>query len=296
VTLATFETSEAEAYFDIDEHFPFWHETGRSIYIRKVGSLAQSIELFRRASETAIEDPYQFLTNPLRSIYEMLTTVSLANISIDPCLRGHIFRFLVSYFATKFTENNALNVVASHLSKHLERSEVSDTALLCMLQELNAKLGPTHPICFRAQSANVRLLRRKRDYESAYHAGYELLKFARTHFGVHSENARRAAREFENVLMELGEWAEALSICFSVVGQEIEDVGKAKPAYRDKCAIYVMQDIAKCYQNLGQVEKMMSWLQQALNASVHEWGEDASVTQHIRDKFVAVAQGGVVGW
>ncbi|CAN9473436.1 unnamed protein product [Alternaria alternata] len=296
VTLATSDSGEAEAYSGIDEHFPFWHEIGRSIYMRKIGSLAQSFELLQSACNTAIKDPYQFFTNPLRSIFEMLTTLSLANTSIEPRLRGDILGFLVDFFATMFPKNHTLIIVASHLFEHLERSEVSDTAWLCMLQELDTALKPTHPVCFRAQAANVRLLRRKGDHQAAYNAGRQLFKFARTQFGMHSENARRAAREFENLLMELGQWAEALTICFSVVGQEIEDVGKVEPGYRDKCAIYVMQDIAKCYQNLCQGEKTMKWLEQAWSASLREWGEDASVTQHIREKFVTVRQGGLVKW
>jgi hypothetical protein len=296
VTLATLNSSEVEQYYDIDEHFPFWHETGRSIYMRKISSLAQSFELLQSACNTAIRDPYQFVTNPLRSIYEMLTTVSSANTSIEPRLRGDILGLLVNFFAIMLPANHALTTVASHLYEHLGRSEVSDTAWVCMLQELDTVLKPTDPICFRARVANVRLLRRKGDHEGAYDAGRQLLKFARTHFGVHSDNARRAAREFENLLIELGQWAEALTICFSVVGQEIEDVGKVEPGYRDKCAIYVMQDIAKCYQNLCQGEKTMKWLEQAWSASLREWGEDASVTQHIREKFVTVSQGSLVKW
>jgi hypothetical protein len=296
VTLATSDSGEAEAYSGIDEHFPFWHETGRSIYMRKIGSLAQSFELLQSACNTAIKDPYQFFTNPLRSIFEMLTTLSLANTSIEPRLRGDILGFLVDFFATMFPKNHTLIIVASHLFEHLERSEVSDTAWICMLQELDTALKPTHPVCFRAQAANVRLLRRKGDHQAACDAGRQLFKFARTQFGVHSENARRAAREFENLLMELGQWAEALAVCFSVVGQEIEDVGKVEPGYRDECAIYVMQDIAKCYQHLCQEEKMIKWLEQAWSASLYEWGENASVTQHIREKFVTVSQGGLVKW
>jgi hypothetical protein len=277
-------TSTFGAQSLVVEQSQFWHETGRSIYLRKVGTPQQSIDLLKRACEIAPAEKELFRSNPLASIREILTTLSPANTKIDPTLRRTILQILSDMFNVNFGQHHPLAVVSHQLQLHLEQFELPSRALTYMLNQLELNLGSMHPMTFKTKSAYVRLLRRDRDYERADKAGRQLLKHVSETFGEGSEPARKAAREFENILMEQEKWLETLQVCFSIVGQSMEDVEYVNPKYRDKCAIYVMQDIAKCCHKLGNSELKEAWLKEALSASADVWGEDSYVTQHIRDK------------
>jgi hypothetical protein len=210
MTLEVAESSTTRCSISLQAGCAFWHKIGRSIYTRKVGTYEESLTLIREAEDAAFNDISQFLENPLQSIREMLMTLSVVNTSIQPGLRQHMLGFLARLFEARIGINHGLTIVAYHLSKHPEQPALSDTAMRCMLRNLQTNLGSTHPITFKAETANVRLLRRRGEWNRAHEAGSRLLEFARHLFDADSEETRIAAREYENVLMDQKNWKEAL--------------------------------------------------------------------------------------
>ena len=86
--------------------------------------------------------------------------------------------------------------------------------------------------------------------------------------------------------MDMGDWQQALEVCMTIVGHFTSVTGSPEPQHSDECAIHIMEDIAKIYNHLKDVESSIAWLRQAAACAWTLWGSWVA-TQHIVDKLVA---------
>ncbi|PMD64739.1 uncharacterized protein K444DRAFT_204784 [Hyaloscypha bicolor E] len=86
-----------------------------------------------------------------------------------------------------------------------------------------------------------------------------------------SLQTRRAARHLEHIYMDVGSWAEALAVCFDIVGR-VDALGlPTDGTLQDKYATRTMEDIATIYENTGDLEKSATWLMKAGTSAFSLW-------------------------
>jgi hypothetical protein len=77
----------------------------------------------------------------------------------------------------------------------------------------------------------------------------------------------------------------ALIVVLYNSGHQVGNMKEVRPGYRGKHAVFVGQDVAKCYSDLG-TEKDIAWLHLTLSVSAQVWPDEVSVMQHIRNNVV----------
>ena len=261
-----------------------WKEIGYAIYLLKVASPRQAWASFNSACAKARSVQLQSTTH----ILELLTTLSPTNTRIFPPVRISLLRFFNSLVEIKLTRTHPIAIIAGSLQRDGQCPDVSERALLYMLELFNSRLGPCHTLSFMARIALIKLLRRSHNYKGAIRIARQLLDFARTEFGQCSLEAREVAREVEHILMETEDYSQALELCFAIVGQDKSNTAQVEPRHQDECAMYAMEDISKIYGILGDVESSAVWLKQALIAGRSIWPNGWVGVDHIADKLEAL--------
>jgi hypothetical protein len=248
----------------------------------KLGPLPfQQWPMFRHASQSATSLRFESVA----CIQGLLTTLSSVNTRKCPEIRTHFLRFLGDLTKDKYGYSHPFAVVARMLQDDGECQDVSERALLYMLEMFDTRLGSFHPLGCEAHTALARLLRRDHDFEGSRNLAQKLLDALQAKFGRQSLEARKAARELEHVLMDIGDYSQAIQLCFSIVGQDIYPSILVEPQYQDECAVYIMEDIAKIYEVLGDVEMSTVWLKQALIAAWNLLTMGWIGVDHIVDKL-----------
>ena len=260
-----------------------WKEIGHAIYLLKMKSSGQAWAIFNSACELAKAASVQL--QPTACVLELLTTLSPANTRVFPPIRISLLRYFDSLVEIKLTNTHPIAIIARNLQRDGQCPDVSERALLYMLELFNSRLGPCHALSFKARTALTRLLRRDQDYKGALRIGRQLLDFARTELGPCSLEARKAAREIEHILIETEDYSQALELCFSIIGRDKSNTALAEPKHKDECAVYTMEDLSKIYSLLGDIESSTMWLKQALITSRSVWPNGSVGEDHIVDKL-----------
>ena len=260
-----------------------WKKIGHAIYLLKVAPYGQAWAIFNSACELAKAASVQL--QPTACVLELLTTLSPANTRIFPPIRIELLQYFNSLVEIKLTRAHPIAIIARSLQHDGQCPDVSERALLYMLELFNSRLGPCHALSFKARTALTRLLRRDQDYKGALRIGRQLLDFARTELGPCSLEARKAAREIEHILIETKDYSQALELCFSIIGQDKSNTALAEPKHQDECAVYTMEDISKIYHLLRDIESSTMWLKQALITSRSVWPNGSVGEDHIVDKL-----------
>lgn len=173
----------------------------------------------------------------------------------------------------------------------MDSKDWSLVALQCIVDRLCAILEPTNQLRLHSQKRLIALLRRSRDYEKALDVCNQALEDIRGALGPSSLEERKLARMLEHIYMDQGDWASALSVCFDIVDQPVEEAfgPNPDPQCHDECAIWTMEDIAKIYESNGNLVMAMAWLKQARISGGICWGPDVWL-EHIHDKLLELLQ------
>ncbi|KAG9233546.1 hypothetical protein BJ875DRAFT_463896 [Amylocarpus encephaloides] len=266
----------------------FWHRMGHGIYFLKAEDAKRAWKLFHKACEAAMtEKPNSkdLISDMLPTINEMLTTLSPINTQVCPDLRGVLLRYLADTFRGSLGREHPATVIACQLQAQDSCPEVYKRASSYLLDMVIAQLGPANPMCFKAQTSLVRTLRKNEDFEHAHTVARQLFEDVHHSLGEDALQTRQAAREISLLLMVEKKWAEALEVCSLIIGQQVEGGERIAPQHRDKCAAYTMEDIAKCYENLGYLDLRDKWLREAYNTGINIPSIDSLVTQHIKRRL-----------
>jgi len=280
------------------ESTQYWSTIKNAIYLVKVsaGSLEDLehrpdrrawpafAEAGRIASAAMTTQPFDFLRN-------VFATLSPANTSARPELRGILLQFLASEARDTLSPNHPITVICQELLRDEDCQEISRRGLQCMLDIFSNRLGRSRAVSFKLLDSLATLLRRNGEFDAAMDIILELLNSCRQTFGHQSDQARMIENELAHFYMVADECDQALSHCMTVVRRP-QEPGSLTPAeppfYQDGIAAHTMEDIAEIYQRRGDVEASIMWLERAASIALSLWGPKSIATGHIIDKMTGL--------
>ena len=261
----------------------FWNELSCTIYLLKISQPARAMSALSTAlhmAETSLRSsPYLFAM-------ELFSVLSPVNTVVCKGLRTDLLRLLNSLSRSHLGEKHPLTSLTQELQNDRSSGEISVRGLSSMIGLLSLGLQLSDKSICRAQRMLIKLHRRSGRRTEALSIARKLAdKLASSH-GKDSIQARLAMREVEHVLMDMGEWQQALELCMVIVGQAGPFEGVPEPQCLDDCAAYTMEDIAKIYDNLKDTGSSIKWLEKAVQCEWDLW-KDSVATKHTVDKLVA---------
>lgn len=261
----------------------FWAELKHGIYLLKVSETNRAVPVLRQAGDFATEALVQ---RPHVFVLELLSTLSPVNTSVCPSLRISLLRGLSNLANTHVGALHPITILIRELQKYMTYRDISERGLSFINDLFTAILGLSHAYTFDAERALVRLLRRSGDNDRALYMAQQMFTTSKKAFGDGALRTRRAGRELEHILMDIGDWRQALEVCMTIVGQFETVTASPEPQYNDECAVHTMEDIAKIYCQLEDLHSSIAWLKQAATWAWTLWGTWVA-TKHIVDKLVA---------
>ncbi|OAQ65837.1 hypothetical protein VFPPC_07481 [Pochonia chlamydosporia 170] len=263
----------------------FWKDCSNSIYFFKVSDFPKARRLLQRS--TAIHSDDIFTQGAATALIEILSTLSPVNTATNPDVRKTLLLYLHSLALKQLPRASPILVVLSRLHEGMGSKDWSLAALECIVAQLCATLPATNELRIHGQKRLIALLRRGKDYDKALDVCNRALDDVRLAAGEGSLQERKLARLQEHIYMDQGDWVSALNVCFDIVEQSVEETfgPNPDPQRHDECAIWTMEDIAKIYENNGNLAMSIAWLKQARISGGMCWGPDVSL-EHIHDKLI----------
>jgi len=281
------------------ESTQYWGTIKNAIYLVKVsqGSMEELehrpdrrawpafAEAGKIASAAMTTHPFDFLRN-------VFATLSPANTSARPELRGILLQFLTSEARDTLSPNHPITLICQELLRDEDCQEVSRRGLQCMLDIFSARLGRSRAVSFKLLDSLATLLRRNGEFDAAMDIVLELLNSCRQVFGRESDQARMIENELAHFYMVADECDLALDHCMAVVKRP-QPVGEPPSPteslfYQDGIAAHSMEDIAEIHQRRGDVEASIVWLERAASIALALWGPKSIATGHIIDKMTSL--------
>jgi len=281
------------------ESTQYWGTIKNAIYLVKVsqGSMEELdhrpdrrawpafAEAGRIASAAMTTHPFDFLRN-------LFATLSPANTSARPELRGILLQFLSSEARDTLSPNHPITLICQELQRDEDCQEVSRRGLQCMLDIFSNRLGKSRAVSFKLLDSLATLLRRNGEFDAAMDIILELLNSCRQVFGRESDQARMIENELAHFYMVADECDLALDHCMAVVKRPQPIPGPPAPTeplfYQDGIAAHSMEDIAEIHQRRGDVEASIVWLERAASIALALWGPKSIATGHIIDKMTSL--------
>ncbi|KAL2018997.1 hypothetical protein VTK56DRAFT_10222 [Thermocarpiscus australiensis] len=292
-----------------DESTRYWNTIKNAIYLVKL-SAGSTEDLDNRpdrrawpalaeagclAADAMTSQPFDFLRN-------LFATLSPANTSARPELRGILLQFLASEARSTFSPNHPITLICQELQRDENCQEISRRSLQCMLDVLNGRLGRSRAITFKLLDSLATLLRRNGEFQAASEIMVELFTSCRQVFGAGSEQARTVENELAHFYMLADQYDLALGHCMSVVTrppaaaaalQQGEEGREEEEAdfyyyYQDGISAHTMEDIAEIHQRRGDIEQCITWLERAAAIALRIWGPKSVATGHIIDKMTSL--------
>ncbi|KXX81671.1 hypothetical protein MMYC01_202048 [Madurella mycetomatis] len=234
------------------------------------------------AAEAMMSHPFDFLRN-------LFATLSPANTSVRPELRGILLQFLGSEAQSSLSPNHPITLICQELQGDGDCQEVSRRSLQCMLDLFNNRLRRSRAVTFRLLDSLATLLRRNGEFHAAMDIIVELLKSCRQAFGPASDEARTVENELAHFYMSIDECDLALDHCMSVVTrQPVVSSEGTTVFYQDGISAHTMEDIAEIFQRRGDMEQCVTWLERAASIALSVWGPRSIATGHIIDKMTGL--------
>ena len=140
------------------------------------------------------------------------------------------------------------------------------------------------PQVFDTQRSIIALLRRYKDVRPALQMAQDLVVTAETTAKSDSTYMRLASQELAHIYMDIGRYDEAKSLCMKRVGPAVARDGLVGHQYRDSCARWAYEDLAKIEEEIGATKNSITWLWHALYLTETLDGPSISMT-HILDKL-----------
>ncbi|KAK3340021.1 hypothetical protein B0T25DRAFT_467084 [Lasiosphaeria hispida] len=281
-----------------EESTQYWGTIKNAIYLVKIsaGSMEDLehrpdrrawpafAEAGRIASAAMTTQPFDFLRN-------LFATLSPANTSARPELRGILLQFLASEARDTLSPGHPITVICQELLRDEDCQEVSRRGLQCMLDIFSTRLGRSRAVSFKLLDSLATLLRRNGEFDAAMDIIMELLNSCRQVFGHESDQARMVENELAHFYMVADECDLALDHCMAVVKrpQMAEQAADEQPPfYQDGIAAHTMEDIAEIYQRRGDFEASIMWLERAASIALTLWGPKSVATGHIIDRMTSL--------
>lgn len=292
LVLLTIKTYYSKGHFDAEPVLlrpRFWKDCSNSIYFFKIADLPKARKLLQHTAAVHSEDI--FTEGAATVLIEILSTLSPVNTAANPDVRKTLLLYLHSLAVKQLPRASPILVVLSRLHEGMDSKDWSLVALEYIVDRLCAILEPTNQLRLHSQKRLIALLRRSRDYKKALTVCNQAMEDIRGALGPGSLEERKLARMLEHIYIDQGDWVSALSICFDIVDQPVEEAFGANPdpQCHDECAVWTMEDIAKIYESNGNLVMAITWLKQARISGGICWGPDVWL-EHIHDKLMELLQ------
>ncbi|KAL2258845.1 hypothetical protein VTK26DRAFT_7678 [Humicola hyalothermophila] len=234
------------------------------------------------ASRAMTSHPFEFLRN-------LFTTLSPANTSARPELRGILLQFLTREARCNLAPNYPITRICEELQRDEDCQEISRRGLQCMLDIFNSRLGRSQLITFKLLDSLATLLRRSGEFHAGLKIITELLRACTPVFGPDSDQVREVEAELAHFYMLTDDYDLALSHCMSVVTRPRLEGSQENPSFhQDGISAHAMEDIAEIHQRRGDLEQCITWLERAASIALVVWGPKAVATGHLIDKMTAL--------
>lgn len=255
-----------------------WSSIDQCIYLFKVGHLDRAKPLLKQLRSNDMQAALYPSMTSLRNLIAMFSPI---NFRRYPVVRGQLLQHLVDCASKTREQTDPPLVICKQLLRDGDTSATTETALSCLI---DAAQNMSPKVVHRTKKAIIALLRRDKQLDKALDRATELV--AATSGAAPDSIERRSALEQKaHILMDRrkeGDLHEALRLCSVRVGMRYKGVGQV---YRDKSAMYTMEDMAKIHDELNDLQKSVVWLEQAAYL-----GKDLRVNRmamtHIVDKLV----------
>jgi hypothetical protein len=281
-----------------DESTRYWSTIKDAIYLVKISAGSTGdydhrpdrrawpafAEAGRLAADAMTTHPFDFLRN-------LFATLSPANTSARPELRGILLQFLSSEAQNSLSTNHPITQICQELQGDEDCQEISQRSLQCMLDIFNSRLGRSRAITVKLLDSLATLLRRSGEFHAGLDIIMELLKSSRPVFGADSDQVRAVESELAHFYMLTDDCDSALGHCMSVVTRPGAAPGShdAEPVFhKDGISAHAMEDIAEIHQRRGDMEQCITWLERASSIALVVWGPKAVATGHLIDKMTSL--------
>ncbi|KAK4118121.1 hypothetical protein N657DRAFT_628934 [Parathielavia appendiculata] len=280
-----------------DESTKYWNTIKDAIYLVKLAaSFVEAPDLDNRPdwrawsafADAGCHAAGAMTTQPFDFLRNLFATLSPANTSARPELRGILLRFLTSEAQSRLSSNHPITQITKELQNDQDCQEISQRSLQCMLDIFNSRLGRSRAITFKLLDSLATLLRRSGQYQAGLEIVTELLNISRPVFGSDSDQVRSVENELAHFYMLANEDDLALGHCMSVVTRPPSSASESQMQttfYQDGIAAHAMEDIAEIHQRRGDLEQCITWLERASSIALVVWGPKAVATGHLIDKM-----------
>ena len=259
----------------------FWNQLSHGIYLFKVSSNELAWNALRNAcgrASTAIQ------WEDARGIGKLLTTLSPVNTAVCPEIRQKLLGFIHGMAKYKLGSSHPFTIICQQLSHDQKPREVSERVLRFMLDLSICRQGSSSDTTIQTQRMLIKSMRRSKDYDGSLRLAKELISISSQYWGNGHLETQRARREVEHVLMDMGEWDQALEVCLSIIHANNRPWTNTQ-LIEDECIVSTMEDLAKIYENKGDLDLSIEWL---LRAATSEWttATGGVATAHIAEKLL----------
>ncbi|KAI0162345.1 hypothetical protein GGR57DRAFT_319186 [Xylariaceae sp. FL1272] len=271
-----------------------WKDTDLAIYLLKVSNDTQ-----REKSESQTR-AYRLLKNTTadafdtmdlgtpNTLIELLSILSPTNTIACPYVREGLIQYLSWSAERSLPKGHPIAIIINKLKNDEGDASITLRTLEFIMDRLRITVGTTHELTQLATKRLCALLRRSHDHAGALRVAREGVIGIRAALGPHSLPERTLSRQLEHIYIDQHNWTVALGVCFDIVGQQQHDSPNPDPRFHDECAVYTMEDIAKIFQSVGNLEQAISWLKQALISGGMIWNSIDTEHElgHVQDKLI----------
>ena len=260
----------------------FWDQLSYGIYLFKVSSNELAWNALRNACDgagTAIQ------WEDARGIGKLLTTLSPVNTAVCPEIRQKLLEFIRGMAKYKLGSSHPFTIICQQLSHDQKPREVAERVLRFMLDLLICREGSNSDTTIQIQRMLIKSMRRSKDYDGALRLAKELTSMSSQCWGNGHLETHRARREVEHILMDMGEWDQALAVCLSIIHADNRPWTNTQ-LVEDECVVSTMEDLAKIHENKGDLNLSIEWL---LRAATSEWttATGGVAAAHIAEKLLS---------
>lgn len=261
----------------------FWDQLSHGIYLFKVSSNKLAWKALRNAcgrASTAIQ------WEDARGIGKLLTTLSPVNTAVCPELRQKLLEFIHGMAKYKLGSSHPFTTICQQLSHDQKPREVSERVLRFMLDLLICRQGSSADTTIQTQRMLIKSLRRSKDYDGSLRLANELISMSIQCWGDGHLETQRARREVEHVLMDMGEWDQALEVCRSIIHANNNRPWTNTRLVDDECIVSTMEDLAKIYEHKGDLNLSIEWLLRAATSELTT-ATGGVAAAHIAEKLLS---------
>ncbi|EXJ75075.1 uncharacterized protein A1O5_01771 [Cladophialophora psammophila CBS 110553] len=234
----------------------FWRDIKYAISLLK----RQSLKAWETLREAGKKVDLTISPEPRCFMGELFATTSPVNTKVCPGLRTVLLQLLWKESYKKLGVQHPFSIVCFELQKGDTHRGQSEQAIKLVRDLFAQHLDPLHPETLRWKRAEITLLRRDGELDSARRLCLQLLDETRSNPNTCTKQSRIVLNELIKMYMDAKEYDLAARCCIEGIGDAVKELGVNFP---DDCAVRMMEDMADIAGLRGDTGGQVFWLHQA---------------------------------